>query len=95
MVAILLIHIIRVLSELPTNFLDAKHKLILRILACHHDLGKAISSGLKANMRSCKFLTIQLMIMLKIVREKSSILFLITTKLSLNFLNLYERNAIN
>lgn len=42
-------HIIRVLSELPTNFLDVKHKLILRILACHHDLGKAISSGLKTN----------------------------------------------
>lgn len=39
-------HIFKVLDELPTKHLDNKHKLILRIFAIHHDLGKAISAGL-------------------------------------------------
>jgi len=39
-------HIFKVLDELPTAHLDNKHKLILRIFALHHDLGKAISAGL-------------------------------------------------
>jgi hypothetical protein len=39
-------HIFKVLDELPTKYLDDKHKLILRVFALHHDLGKAISAGL-------------------------------------------------
>ena len=39
-------HIFKVLDELPTERLSDKHKLILRIFALHHDLGKAISAGL-------------------------------------------------
>jgi len=39
-------HIFKVLDELPTEHLDNKHKVLLRIFAIHHDLGKAISAGL-------------------------------------------------
>jgi hypothetical protein len=39
-------HIFKVLEGIPTEHLDDKHKLLLRVFALHHDLGKAISAGL-------------------------------------------------